>query len=160
MKESGRKKTRLACARKKTPGKKLIPPPLFHSQLSNKIETNKHENQVSSKIGTAGDPLDPSYDGGVAELVERAAELSFPASVGAFFPFWAFFFFQASRKKRKKTHSSPLPAPPPSLPPLHLLPPNSKNEKMKKNGTQQSSSCRAASASPPEASPSPSAPAC
>jgi hypothetical protein len=150
----------LRAREKKLQEKKLIPPPLFHSQLSNKIETNKHENQVSSKIGTAGDPLDPSYDGGVAELVERAAELSFPASVGAFFPFWAFFFFQASRKKRKKTHSSPLPAPPPSLPPLHLLPPNSKNEKMKKNGTQQLSSCRAASASPPEASPSPSAPAC
>ena len=118
MIERKRKEKNPTCVREKKNSRKKnsSPPPLFHSQLSNKIETNKHENQVSSKIGTAGDPLDPSYDGGVAELVERAAELSFPASVGAFFPFWAFFFFQASRKKRKKTHSSPLPAPPPPSP--------------------------------------------
>ena len=96
--------------------KNSSPPPLFHSQISNKIETNKHENQVSSKIGTAGDPLDPSYDGGVAELVERAAELSFPAAVGAFFPFWAFFFLQASRKKKEKNSFLLSSRTPPSLP--------------------------------------------
>ena len=96
--------------------KKTHPSFLSNSTLHNhqQNQTNKHENQVSSKIGTAGDPLDPSYDGGVAELVERAAELSFPASVGAFFSFlglpllFFFFFFQAcGEKKRKKLYFSP-----------------------------------------------------
>lgn len=52
---------------------------------SSKVVGDLAQFMVSSKIGTKGDPSDPGYDGGVAELVERAAELSFPASVGAFF---------------------------------------------------------------------------
>lgn len=55
---------------------------------SSKVVGDLAQFMVSSKIGAKGDPSDPGYDGGVAELVERAAELSFPASVGASFEFF------------------------------------------------------------------------
>jgi len=65
--------------------------------------------------------LDPNYDGGVSELVERAAELSFPASVGAFLFFLLlvrFFLpllssFLSSAAEKKKNQLSFLPLFPP-----------------------------------------------